>query len=178
MAASAGVIRAGIEPLVIAAGAELDDLQVQAAGRREIVRVVLDRDGGVDLDLVSDVSRAISAALDIEPLSSQFTGTFVLEVTSPGVDRPLTEIRHWRRAVDRLVVATLADGSSVTGRIVEVDADHVVLDIEGGKVPERRTLAHADLQRGLVQVEFNRATAADEVPELLPTDDEGDDDGH
>jgi ribosome maturation factor RimP len=178
MAASAGVIRAGIEPLVVAAGAELDELQIQSAGRREIVRVVVDRDGGVDLDLVSEVSRAISAALDAEPLNSQFAGTFVLEVTSPGVDRPLTEIKHWRRSIDRLVEATLADGTSVTGRIVAVDADHVVLEVQSGKVLERRTVAHADLVRGLVQVEFNRAAPEADLPELLTTDDEGADDGH
>jgi ribosome maturation factor RimP len=76
----------------------------------------------------------------------------VLEVSSPGVDRPLTEPRHWRRAVGRLVKVE-ADGRPVTGRVVEVDDAGVILEPEGG---ERRPVAWAALGRGRVQVEFNR----------------------
>ncbi|MFA7324703.1 MAG: ribosome maturation factor RimP [Candidatus Nanopelagicales bacterium] len=178
MAASVSAIRAGIEPIVRSAGADLEDMQIQVAGRREIVRVVIDRDGGVDLDLVADVSRHISAVLDSEPLNSEFAGTFVLEVTSPGIDRPLTELKHWRRSLDRLVEATLVDGSSVTGRIIAVTEEAVSLDVTEGKKVTQRVIALGDLKRGLVQVEFNRSTGDDDATRAHTTEDEGAEDGH
>ena len=156
MAASVESIRAGIEPLVIAAGVDLEDLQIQQAGRREIVRVVVDCDGGVNLDLVADLSQQVSAALESEPLNSQFAGTYVLEVTSPGVDRPLTELKHWRRALERLVEVQLQDGSVVTGRLTEVDDDVVTLDVVEGKTSVSKSIPLSLVELGRVQVEFNR----------------------
>ena len=156
MAASVESIRAGIEPLVIAAGVDLEDLQIQQAGRREIVRVVVDCDGGVNLDLVADLSQQVSAALESEPLNSQFAGTYVLEVTSPGVDRPLTELKHWRRALERLVEVQLQDGSVVTGRLTEVDGDVVTLDVVEGKTSVSKSIPLSLVELGRVQVEFNR----------------------
>ncbi len=94
-----------LAPVVAAAGYDLEDVTVTAAGRRSLVRVIVDADEGVDLDGVADVSRAVSNALDD---GDAFAGPFVLEVSSPGVDRPLTEPRHWRRARGRLV--TVAGG--------------------------------------------------------------------
>lgn len=161
MAASVETIRKAIEPVVNAAGADLEELQIQQAGRREIVRVVVDRDGGIDLNLVSDISREISAALDSEPLNSEFAGTFVLEVTSPGVDRPLTLLKHWRRAVDRLVEVDLADGTTFIGRVTSANDDVVVFEVTQGKTQEERVIAVADLKRGKVQIEFNRVAAED-----------------
>jgi ribosome maturation factor RimP len=79
---------------------------------------------------------------------------YVLEVTSPGVDRPLTEPRHWRRARSRLVTAALADGSTVAGRVTEADDEAVTLDVDG--TPTR--LALSDVTSGRVQVEFRRGT--------------------
>ncbi len=166
MAASVGTIRAGIEPLVIAAGADLEDLQIQQAGRREIVRVFVDRDGGIDLDLVSELSRSISVLLDEEPLSSQFAGTFVLEVSSPGVDRPLTEPKHWRRAMDRLVEVELRDGTTVLGRITDVEGDVLSLEVTEGKSSISKSIPLSLVELGRVQVEFNRTTT------------EGAEDGH
>ena len=162
MAASVEIIRKAIEPVVQGAGADLEELQIQQAGRREIVRVVVDRDGGIDLNLVSDISREISAILDSEPLNSQFAGTFVLEVTSPGVDRPLTLPKHWQRAVDRLVEVELIDGSEFTGRIQSCTDADVIFLVTQGKTQEERTVAFAELKRGKVQVEFNRVTTEDE----------------
>ena len=158
MAASVETIRAGIEPVVIAAGVDLEDLQIQSAGRREIVRVFVDRDGGVDLDTVSELSRSISTLLDDEPLNSQFAGTFVLEVSSPGVDRPLTETKHWRRAFDRLVEVQLRDGSQVTGRITEVEGDVLTLDVTEGRTTVTKSIPLSLVELGRVQVEFNRTT--------------------
>lgn len=139
-------------------GVDLEDVEVSRAGRRELVRVVVDRDGGVDLDLVAAVSSRVSELLDSPPLAGAVDGPFVLEVTSPGVDRPLTQTRHWRRAVDRLVRVELRDGSVVEGRIVDVPDDVTVDLVADG---ERRSVAREEIARAVVQVEFNRETAAE-----------------
>ena len=152
----------GLEAPLSQMGVDLEDVEVSRAGRRELVRVVVDRDGGVDLDFVAAVSSRVSELLDAEPLAGVMSGPFVLEVTSPGVDRPLVQTRHWRRAIDRLVRVELSDGSELTGRIVGVPDDQSVdLLVEG----EPRVLVRADVVRAVVQVEFNReaGTAAQDV---------------
>src|ERR1700709_2228211 len=122
---NAGSARAGqarehllevLSPVVAATGHDLEDVTVTAAGRRSLIRVIVDADGGVDLDAVADVSRAGSDALDEGPGSDAFAGPYVLEVSSPGVDRPLTEPRHWRRAIGRLVQVTVGE-QQLIGRI-------------------------------------------------------------
>jgi ribosome maturation factor RimP len=145
-----------LAPVVSDAGVDLEDVQVTPAGKRRLVRVVVDADGGVGLDRVASVSTAVSTALDD---SDAMGGSpYVLEVTSPGVDRPLTEQRHWRRARSRLVEARLADDSTVRGRVVDADDAGVVVDVDGAD----RRLPWPELVSGRVQVEFNRAaTAAD-----------------
>lgn len=154
MAASAARLSELVRPQVTAVGYDLEDLSVTAAGRRSVVRVVVDKDGGVTLDDVADVSRTISDVLDeldaAEP--DAFGATYVLEVSSPGVDRPLTEPRHWRRNVRRLVTATLAEGEPVTGRVLSADDEAVLLDVDG----DERHLPYAEVVRGTVQVEFSR----------------------
>jgi len=167
MAASAARLSELVRPQVAAVGYDLEDLSVTAAGRRSVVRVVVDKDGGVTLDDVADVSRTISDVLDEldEAEPDAFGTTYVLEVSSPGVDRPLTEPRHWRRNVRRLVTATLAEGDPVIGRVLSADDDAVVLDVDG----DERRLPYADVVRGNVQVEFSRT----DEPELDDaTDDE------
>ena len=146
-------------PVVADHGLDLEDVTVTPAGRRRVLRVVVDQDGGVGLDTVAEVSSAVSAALDdADPLG----GTpYVLEVTSPGVDRPLTERRHWRRNLDRLVRVATAEGTSVEGRLVTVDDAGIEVDSAGG--PTR--LAWARVTSGHVQVELNRRASADEDAE-------------
>ena len=141
-----------LEPAVTATGFDLEDVTVSPAGKRRVVRVVVDRDGGVDLDDVADVARAVSDLLDEDP--DLVAGAYVLEVTSPGVDRPLTDARHWRRAVGRLVKATLAD-ETVVGRVTASTDTDVTLDVDG--VP--RTLLQAEVVQAVVQVEFSRQEA-------------------
>jgi ribosome maturation factor RimP len=138
-------VRCALAPVVSAAGFDLEDVAVTAAGRRNVIRVVVDRDGGLDLDAVAEVSRVVSDALD----GTDVTGTaaYTLEVTSPGVDRPLTEPRHWRRAAGRLVVA-----GALTGRVVRADDAGVTFDVDG----DERVVPYADLPPGRVQVEFGR----------------------
>jgi ribosome maturation factor RimP len=143
-----------LAPVVAAAGYDLEDVTVTAAGRRSLVRVIVDADEGVDLDGVADVSRAVSNVLDD---GDAFAGPFVLEVSSPGVDRPLTEPRHWRRARGRLVTVQVGD-ETLTGRISETTDAAVVLDVGG----TARELAWSGLGAGRVQVEFNRKDAGED----------------
>jgi ribosome maturation factor RimP len=144
-----------LEPVVSEAGYDLEDVTVTAAGRRSLIRVTVDADGGIDLDAVAVVSRHVSEALDADaedPGSPRaLAGAYVLEVSSPGVDRPLTEPRHWRRAAGRLVEVEVA-GSRVTGRVRAADDAGVTLDVGGSE----RAVPWSELGRGKVQVEFNR----------------------
>src|SRR5215471_89334 len=148
-----------IRPAVSAAGMDLESVRVTMAGRRRLLRVVVDSDHGVSLDDAADVSREVSATLDSTDVMGDVP--YTLEVSSPGVDRPLTEPRHWRRAAGRLVrVKASADGI-VHGRVLAADADGVTMDINGAT----RRFTYGDLGTGAVQVEFGRAPAAE--PEEL-----------
>jgi ribosome maturation factor RimP len=149
-------LRDTLEPVVRAAGYDLEDVAVAAAGRRNVLRVVVDRDGGVDLDAVADVSRAVSEALDGDDVMGD--APYTLEVSSPGVDRPLTEPRHWRRAAGRLVRAPLREGGEVTGRVVQADDATVTLDVAGSPMAIR----FDQLGTGHVQLEFSRRETAED----------------
>ncbi|MGH8962166.1 MAG: ribosome maturation factor RimP [Jatrophihabitantaceae bacterium] len=147
-----------LRPVVEAIGYDLEDVTVTAAGRRSLVRVSVDADGGIDLDAVAAVSRQISDALDRDEIGgAAFAGPYVLEVSSPGVDRPLVEQRHWRRARGRLVQVPVGD-KTVTGRVQAVSDKGVTFDVDGSE----REIAWSDLGRGRVQVEFNRAHAEED----------------
>ncbi|AGZ45454.1 ribosome maturation factor RimP [Actinoplanes friuliensis] len=150
-------VRAVIEPVVVAEGFDLEDVTLSRAGRRHVVRVLVDADGGISLDDVAVVSRAISDALDTadESQGEVLAGEYQLEVGSPGVDRPLTLPRHWRRNVSRLVTVTVA-GRSLTGRVTAADETGIVLDVDG-KTSE---IPYAGLGPGKVQIEFKRLDEA------------------
>ena len=141
-------VRVVVAPVVAEAGYDLEDVEITPAGSRRVLRIVVDRDGGLDLDGVAAVSRAVDAALE----GSDVLGgaPYVLEVTSPGVDRPLSEPRHWRRAVSRLVEVRTVDGADLRGRVLRADDATVVLDVAGSE----RALSYSDLGKGRVQVEF------------------------
>jgi ribosome maturation factor RimP len=143
-----------IRPVVAAAGMDLESVRVTAAGRRRLLRVVVDSDRGVSLDDAAAVSRDLSAALDTVAVMGDFP--YTLEVSSPGVDRPLTDQRHWRRAVGRLVRVTVTDSGGarpVSGRVCSADADEVTLDVEGDPKTRRR-FPYSALGPGAIQVEF------------------------
>lgn len=162
MSTPADRLRRLLSPVVEAAGCDLEDVSVAAAGRRSVVRVLVDRDGGVDLDAVAEISRLVSAALDDADTAEPglLGGAYTLEVGSPGVSRPLTEPRHWRRNIGRLVIASLTDGTSLTGRVAAADDERVVLVVDGAPRPVELDR----LRRGVVQVEFARSAEREEAP--------------
>ena len=154
-----------LEPVVRAAGMDLESVRVSPAGRRRLLKLVVDADGGVGLDEIAEVSREVSVRLDASGAMGEVP--YTLEVSSPGVDRPLTEPRHWRRAVGRLVSAPLAVAGgddpgragaprrppTIGGRILAAGDTSVTLDVEGDHVE----FDYAELGPGQVQVEFGRA---------------------
>ena len=149
-----------LEPVVAdavaATGFELEHLDVAMAGRRRLVKVVIDGDDGVGLDSVAEVSRAVSAALDAhDPDGTALGGPYTLEVTSPGLDRPLTKPRHWRRAKLRLVKVKTVDGTQLTGRVGVSDGGGVALLVDG----EVRRVGYADVAHAVVEVEFAQPPA-------------------
>jgi ribosome maturation factor RimP len=168
-----------IGPAVDGAGYDLEELVVTPAGRRSVVRVVVDRDQGVTLDGIADVSRAVSEVLDAN--DDGMGRPYVLEVTSPGVDRPLSEHRHWRRNIGRLVTVTAGPAGSaeeITGRITAAEDAGVTLAVEakgkpGAKKrpPTPRLEPWAQLGAGRVQVEFGRQEPGEDSGDHDPADD-------
>ncbi len=148
-------IEAVVGPAVIGLGADLEGVQVRKAGSRLLVRILVDVDGGVTMDQVADVSVAVSNALDADGVLGE--RSYVLDVGSPGVDRPLTRLRHWQRNAGRLVRVTETDGSVRTGRIVSASGpapqeppQSVVVDIDGIQAE----VAGPQIKLAVVQVEF------------------------
>lgn len=160
-AGRAPAVRAVVEPVVVALGLDLEDLDVQASGRRRRVSVVVDRDGGIDLDGIAEVSRAASDALDASDAMGD--DPYTLEVTSPGIDRPLLLPRHWRRNIGRRVRLHTSGGVTMEGRVRDVDDEGVLLLVDAGGKPEmeERRTPWADVERGDVQVEFTRPAQVD-----------------
>jgi len=157
MTASPDLLRSVCEPLCSAAGLDLEALEVSPTGRRRRILLVVDRDGGVGLDECAELSRAVSDALDGGDVMGD--AQYTLEVSSPGVSRPLTLPRHWRRNTGRLVRVVLASGGEVTGRVVGADDDGADVDVDG----RARRLAYADVGKARVQVEFRRGVGDTDV---------------
>jgi ribosome maturation factor RimP len=147
-----GQVAAVATPVMHALGLDLESVKVTSAGRRRLLRIVVDSDHGVSLDDAALASRELSAKLDAFDVMGDLP--YTLEVSSPGVDRPLTQPRHWQRAVGRLVRVPLTGTPSrpVQGRVFAADADHVVLDVGG----THRRFGYAALGAGKVQIEFDR----------------------
>lgn len=138
-------IRTIVSPVVAEHGLDLEAVTLTRAGKRSVLQLVVDQDGGVDLDQVAALSRVVSDTLDEH--SDVLPPNTVLEVTSPGVDRPLTEERHWRRAAGRLVEVFGPGGTTFTDRVLEV-SDGVVHFASGQSIPV------GEIDRGIVHVEF------------------------
>jgi ribosome maturation factor RimP len=137
------------EPLA-ADGLDVEAIEVTPAGRRRLLRVAVDKDGGVTMDEIAEATKEVSRLLDDSDVMGE--QPYTLEVTSPGTDRPLTLPRHWRRNQSRLVKLTTRDGGSLTGRVLASDDHGVTLDVDGTE----HVLAYDDVAKARVQIEFNR----------------------
>lgn len=167
-------IRTLVEPVLAGLDLDLEAVEVVPAGKRRVLRVVVDGDGpdgaGPSLDDIATATRAVSGALD----ESDATGAapYTLEVSSRGVSRPLTLPRHWRRNATRLVKITLADQTVVTGRIVRSDDTGATVDVAGTET----TYPYPDIAKAMIEVELNRKPkpAADDGETDGPAADEED----
>ena len=154
MARQADAVREQIEREIAdplrALDLDVEAVELTPAGKRRVLRIAVDGDNGVTLDEVAAATKLVSELLDAsDALGEQ---PYTLEVTSRGVDRPLTLPRHWRRNADRLVKVTLSDDEVVTGRIGVSSDTEVTLDVEG----EARVVGYDQIAKALVQIEFNR----------------------
>ena len=143
-----------VTPAVREQGFYLEDVHVATPGSHRIVTCIVDGDSALNLDQVTSVSRIISELLD----EATFMGEtpFTLEVTSPGVDRPLTAPRHFAKNVDRLLKIIKIDGSEVKGRILSNSDNDVTLTVTVKKETREEVIALADIKRAVVEIEFNR----------------------
>jgi ribosome maturation factor RimP len=137
------------EPLA-AAGLDVEAIELTPAGRRSLLRVAVDKDGGVTMDDIAEATREVSRLLDDSDVMGE--QPYTLEVTSPGTDRPLTLPRHWRRNTGRLVKVTTKDGTNLTGRIDASDEESATLDVSGSDQQVR----FDDVAKARIQIEFNR----------------------
>jgi len=143
-----------VTPAVSDQGFYLEDVHVATPGNHRIVTCIVDGDASLNLDQVTSVSRVISELLD----EAAFMGEtpFTLEVTSPGVDRPLTQPRHFAKNIDRLLKIIKLDGTEVTGRILSNTDQDVTLTVTVKKETLEQTVPLADIKRAVVEIEFNR----------------------
>lgn len=148
-------IEAEITDPLRAMGLDVEAVELTPAGKRRVLRIAVDQDGGVTLDDVADATREVNRVLDESDVMGELP--YTLEVTSRGVDNPLTLPRHWRRNEDRLVKVVLVEGGDVTGRILASTEQSVTLDVEGST----REVPYADIAKALVQIEFNRKKKID-----------------
>ncbi|WP_332641929.1 ribosome maturation factor RimP [Aeromicrobium sp.] len=142
-----------VNDCVSALGMDVEAVELSEGGRRKVLRIALDVDGGIGIDHITDATRALSEVLD----SSDVMGAepYTLEVTSRGVERPLTLPRHWRRNAGRLVRVTLEDDTTLDGRIGDSDATGVQLTTK----KDTTRIAYDQIVTALVQTELNRKDA-------------------
>ncbi|SDB91233.1 ribosome maturation factor RimP [Raineyella antarctica] len=153
-----------IEPVLARHELELDVLDIIPVGKRTVLRITVDGDGpqgrGPLIDDIATASRELSEALDASDVTG--AGAYTLEVSSRGVNRPLSLPRHWRRNQGRLVKVTLAGGETFVARIVSSDDSGVDLVIEpedprpGKGVTVERRCEYTDITKARVQVEMKR----------------------
>lgn len=153
-------VRELLSPALDGIGLLIEDVTITPAGNRRVLRVLVDAAEptapALSLDDVAEASRTVSALLDDSDVMGQ--APYVLEVSTPGVDRPLTQPRHFARNVGRLVRVTSSDGSTVEGRVASA-ADALVLEVPGPSkgTTEGRVIEWPHVARGQVQVEFSRS---------------------
>ncbi|MEV0413129.1 ribosome maturation factor RimP [Streptomyces sp. NPDC050448] len=155
-------LRGLLEPLVAAKGLDLEDIEMSKAGKRRMLRIIVDSDEGVELDACAELSREVSDKLDATDVMGE--DEYVLEVSSPGADRPLTEHRHYVRAIGRLVKFQPVEGGELIARILDVDDEGMDLEVPGvkGRKATARRIAFTDIAKARVEIEFNRKDKKEE----------------
>jgi ribosome maturation factor RimP len=143
-----------ITPALQQAGYFLEDVNLVTPGNHRIVTVIVDGETSLNLDQVTVASKLVSELMDEAPFMGETP--FTLEVTSPGIDRPLTLPRHFAKNVSRLLKVTKTDGVVVTGRITSNNDDSVTLAVVEKKETKEVVIALADIKRAVVEIEFNR----------------------
>jgi ribosome maturation factor RimP len=139
-------ISAAVTPALSALGFYLEDVTITSAGRRSMLTIIVDGDTHLSLDQVTSATKAISEI--VESLQSLGDTPFTLEVTSPGLDRPLTKPRHWRKNIDRLVKVVLLDGKEIKGRIKATSEDGATVD--------QSEINFTEIKRASLEVEFKQ----------------------
>ena len=149
-----GQISELVTPALHQAGYFLEDINIVTPGQHRIVTVIVDGESALNLDQVTAASKLVSELLD----EATFMGEtpFTLEVTSPGIDRPLTLPRHFAKNVTRLLKVVKNDGEVVTGRITSHTDSDVLLTVVDKKATSEVSVAFADIKRATVEIEFNR----------------------
>ncbi|MEU9145095.1 ribosome maturation factor RimP [Streptomyces sp. NPDC048349] len=155
-------LRGLLEPLVAAKGLDLEEIELSKAGKRRMLRIIVDSDEGVELDACAELSREVSDKLDESDVMGE--DEYVLEVSSPGADRPLSEHRHYVRATGRLVKFQLAEGGELIARILDVDDEGMDLEVPGvkGRKATARRIAFTDIAKARVEIEFSRKDKKEE----------------
>ncbi|MFD9408376.1 ribosome maturation factor RimP [Streptomyces sp. NPDC059989] len=155
-------LRGLLEPLVAAKGLDLEDIEMSKAGKRRMLRIIVDSDEGVELDVCAELSREVSDKLDESDVMGE--DEYVLEVSSPGADRPLTEHRHYVRAIGRLVKFQLTESGELIARILDVDDEGLDLEVPGvkGRKATARRIAFTDIAKARVEIEFSRKDKKEE----------------
>jgi len=139
-------ISAAITPALSDLGFYLEDITITSAGRRSMITVIVDGDTHLSLDQVTVATKAISEI--VENIQSLGQAPFTLEVTSPGLDRPLTKPRHWRKNIDRLVKIVLLDGKEVKGRVKDATEISATVD--------EQVVKFSDIKRATLEIEFKQ----------------------
>ena len=139
-------ISAAVTPALSALGFYLEDVTITSAGRRSMLTIIVDGDTHLSLDQVTVATKAISEI--VQNLPTLGNNPFTLEVTSPGLDRPLTKPRHWRKNKDRLIKIVLTDGKEVSGRIKDSN--------EASATVDEQVINFADIKRATLEVEFKQ----------------------
>ena len=140
------------------AGYEIEDVVIDTRARPPRITVIADGDNPLDLDTIATLSRSASALLDgLDGIRDRY----VLEVSSPGVDRPLTSAKHFRRARGRKVELVLSDGSELIGRVGETRDDTIALVVRAGRDWTVRQISLVQIVKAVVQVEFSKPAQAE-----------------
>ena len=139
-------ISAVITPAINALGFYIEDITITSAGRRSLITVIVDGDTHLSLDQVTVATKAISEIM--ETISAVGDNSFTLEVTSPGLDRPLIKARHWQKNINRLIKVVLLDGSEIKGRIKDVNEVNATVD--------EKNINYSDIKRATLEIEFKQ----------------------